>query len=235
MKSISPPILVTGCPRSGTSLIAGILNVCGCFFGKVDRMMENIKIREKIIKPYFLYDLRTDASGYNDFPITEKVFEYLEQVDFNLRGRIKGVLLEQGWDWGCWGYKDSRTLLSWPLWVDVFPEALWVVVCRDEKEVLYSCEKTVYVRGSIVSGINGQLGGDNWLQAVKMMYAGYLQKISELKSNNHVKVIEIWPNKIVNNQDYTYIKKVVDVAGLSWNLEAVQNFINPKIWKNHEN
>ena len=48
------PILVTGCARSGTSLVAGIVNICGAF-GGVTRpgnpanekgLFENISIQE---------------------------------------------------------------------------------------------------------------------------------------------------------------------------------------------
>ena len=60
MAKISPPILLTGCARSGTSLTAGIVNLCGAFGGimsgpnrnNAKGMFENSKIRNTIIKPY---------------------------------------------------------------------------------------------------------------------------------------------------------------------------------------
>ena len=53
------PILITGCPRSGTSLTAGIINKCEAWGGEMvgptphnpKGFFENIGLREKLTKP----------------------------------------------------------------------------------------------------------------------------------------------------------------------------------------
>ena len=50
------PILIVGCPRSGTSMIGGAINICGAFRGElVGRgMFENNRILQEIVEPYFI-------------------------------------------------------------------------------------------------------------------------------------------------------------------------------------
>ena len=67
-------ILITGCARSGTSMIAGIINMCGAFAGDTSGpnrynqkgMYENAKIRNSIVKPY-LREIGMDPKG--QFPL----------------------------------------------------------------------------------------------------------------------------------------------------------------------
>jgi hypothetical protein len=229
INSITPPILVTGCPRSGTSMIAGIVSICGGFTGRVDRMWENIKIRERVIKPYFEHQLKKDPAGHYPLPTVEEVFVLEEWFNLNLRGRIKGILLEQGWDWQPWMYKDSRSLLIWPTWIGEFPDATWVIVRRREEDILNSCVKTGYMRVSFQSNINDQLEGDHLAEAWKTMIAGYLRSISEVKCSK-ARIFEVWPDKMVKN-DFTEIEQMIRSLGLQWKPDQVKEFIQPKLWK----
>jgi hypothetical protein len=53
------PILITGAARSGTSMTAGVINICGAFGGVLSGpnknnkkgMFENNRIRQDIAKP----------------------------------------------------------------------------------------------------------------------------------------------------------------------------------------
>lgn len=64
------PILITGCARSGTSMVAGVINMCGAFGGSMSGpnhnnakgMFENARVRNNIVKPY-LRQLHVDPLG----------------------------------------------------------------------------------------------------------------------------------------------------------------------------
>ena len=69
------PILVTGCARSGTSMAAGVINICGAYGGEMvganrfneKGMFENFEIRNNILKTY-LKKLRVDKMGKYPLP-----------------------------------------------------------------------------------------------------------------------------------------------------------------------
>ena len=74
-KDMPPPIIVTGCARSGTSLTAGIINICGAYGGTLappnvnnrKGMFENTTVRQTIVKPY-LREHGWDPLGQNPLP-----------------------------------------------------------------------------------------------------------------------------------------------------------------------
>ena len=77
---MNPPILITGCARSGTSLVAGIINMRGAFGGKMSGpnmnnakgMFENARIRNDIVKPYYR-SIGVDPLGQYPLPDIESL------------------------------------------------------------------------------------------------------------------------------------------------------------------
>ena len=77
---MTDPILVTGAARSGTSMTAGIIHLCGAFGGKLSGpttynkkgMFENGTIRNELVKPFFSAigaDRLLFGSDLQDLPI----------------------------------------------------------------------------------------------------------------------------------------------------------------------
>ena len=98
-----PPIFITGLPRSGTSMTAGILNKLGVFAGETisggpanpKGFYENIVIREQIVKSILRF--------YGKCPLGIKS---LPPIDFNpnvlinkqsLSDVLYNVMLDQGY------------------------------------------------------------------------------------------------------------------------------------------
>ena len=50
---MNQPIFITGADRSGTTLIARIIQICGVFSGVTSNMLENLELRE-MCKDYLL-------------------------------------------------------------------------------------------------------------------------------------------------------------------------------------
>ena len=67
---VPDPIIITGCARSGTSLIAGTMHLCGAWVGNVTGptswnrkgQFENEFIRDRLVKPY-LKSINMDPMG----------------------------------------------------------------------------------------------------------------------------------------------------------------------------
>lgn len=141
-------VCVTGMHRSGTSLIARLLNLCGLHLGPPDRIVppgegnptgywEN-KDMDRLNE-----DLLVHLAGGWDFllpPITEGWESDPGLLPFRERAnRLIQVLGKQE----PWGWKDPRCSLTLPFWKSLLP-GLKVVVClRHPVEVVRSLEKRV--------------------------------------------------------------------------------------------
>ena len=84
------PILITGASRSGASMIAGTLNICGVFSGTISwnsknnerGMFENIKIKQNVIDHYFI------ENGLDPIPESNKGYLFLMLYKYCISGRI---------------------------------------------------------------------------------------------------------------------------------------------------
>ena len=121
------PILITGIPRSGASMIAATVNMCGAFAGEMSKrgMYSNDNIRELLVKSYL--------STFNDsIPIDWKI-------------SVESILLSEGYKEGKWMYKDSNLSKMWRVWDYAYPDAKWVIVRRRTGDIIQSCMKTKYM------------------------------------------------------------------------------------------
>jgi hypothetical protein len=229
-----PPILITGCARSGTSLVSGIMHVCGAFKGDTsgpnrynpNGMFENERIRNGIVKPY-LRSIKCDPLGQYPLPDVKKL-----EIPVNLRTRVEKVMLQQGYDEGPWMYKGAKMCLVWPAWHYAFPNAKWIIVRRRSADIVTSCMNTRFMR-AFNNQINQRRVGakderEGWLWWVRQHEKRFREMIE-----NGLNVTIVWPERIVDG-DYTRIKEAVEWAGLEWNQKAVTEFVEPRFWKAHE-
>jgi hypothetical protein len=93
------PILITGCARSGTSMVAGVINRCGAFGGKMSGpnsnnqkgMFENAVIRNSIVKPY-LRQIGVDHLGQYPLPNIENLL-----IPRDWKWKVEQVMIDQGY------------------------------------------------------------------------------------------------------------------------------------------
>jgi len=229
-----PPILITGCARSGTSLIAGIIHICGAFKGETsgpnqynpNGMFENAKIRNNIIKPY-LRGLKVDPMGQFPLPDIKKI-----EIPVNLRTRIEKVMLKEGYDDGPWMYKGAKMCLIWPALHYAFPNARWILVRRRTADIVSSCLNTRFMRAfnnqSSLRQVSAKTERDGWIWWVRQHEKRFREMIE-----NGLNVTVVWPERIVEG-DYTRIKEAVEWAGLEWRQKEVTEFVEPRFWKAHQ-
>ena len=139
---ITRPVVITGMHRSGTSMVARLLQSSGLWLGSDDELL----------------------GGASDNP--EGFYEHLRVIDLNdrLLGAFGGAWdctpqWPEGWTAlpqaqshagaareigqslaanGRWGWKDPRGCLTLPFWLEVFPDLTVVLCVRNPLEVAVS-------------------------------------------------------------------------------------------------
>ena len=229
-KKMPPPILITGCARSGTSMVAGAINICGAFGGNMrgpnrnnkKGMFENHRIVERIVKPY-LAKLGADRLGQFPLPDVESL-----EIPVNWRHRVEEVIRSEGYKDGPWFYKGAKMCLIWPVWHYAFPDAKWVIVRRRTGDIVNSCLKTGFMRAFSRKEFQRAVGVDNeadgWIWWVRQHEKRFVEMID---AGLNCKIV--WPERMVNG-DYRQMMETMEWLGLEWNSEVL-SFIDPKLWK----
>jgi hypothetical protein len=219
------PILITGCSRSGTSIVAAAINKCGAFLGKTSKraMFENIRIKEELVKPYF-DRMGADVRGQYPLPDLETI-----SIPMNWKDQVEQIIIEEEYKEGPWMYKGSGVGLVWPLWHYAFPNAKWIIVRRKSCDIIQSCLKTGYMNAFSDEGIQEKVNVkseyDGWLWWVHQHEKRFIEMIQ-----SGVNCKQIWPERMVDN-NYEQLYEVLDWVGLS-KVEDLTDFINPLLWGN---
>lgn len=216
-----PPILITGCARSGTSMTAGVIDKCGAFGGKVlgptphnaRGQYENTAIRDAVVKP-FLRRLKCDPMGQNPLPELSKM-KITEAAGEWIREQVCRIMRDHGYKSGPWYYKGAKACLLWPFWDKAFPKAKWIIVRRDKEDIISSCMKTHFMRA-----YSGRSGWAGWVDHHEKCFGDMKQAGLWIR--------EIWPSEMVNG-NFETIKKVISEIGLEWNQNAPA-FVSPTLW-----
>jgi len=222
---MTEPVLITGVPRSGTSVIAGIFHFCGCFGGEVRGANKNnpkgqFENRRMVnLNKSWLVRLDYDPRGQKPVPDTGNI-RFPSPPEKRLwRIQVEDILRYEGWDEGSkWYFKDPKTIWNWPVWYSAFPEAKWVIVRRDTEYIARSCLKTGFM--------NTYRTPESWKKWIQKN----LQFLEELKSYTD-NWIEVWPEEFMADGNYSTVRRVVEWAGLDWSPEA-DTFIERRLWNN---
>ncbi len=205
------PILITGTPRSGKTMIAGVLEICGVFAGETDRMLENISVRDTVLRKYLLRQA-ADPNGLRPLPETKHL-----NIPGGWKEGIDNIMEKEGYKTEQrWMFKSSKIALTWPVWHYAYPEARYVIVRRRAGDIIQSCMKTDYMRA--------YEDEDGW----KDMIHQYEGKLAEML-NEGLNCKVIWPHRMVNG-DYSQIYELLDWLGLQWKTEILTH-IDPKFWR----
>jgi hypothetical protein len=223
------PILITGISRSGTSLTAGAIHICGAFKGTTSHisehnakgMFENNTIKETILKPYLEY-CGVDKMCQYPLPDIDNL-----PVFPKLKERIQEVMFDEGYKNGFWMYKDTEMTLLWKCFHNAFPDAKWVIVRRDTEDIINSCFRTGFMtafskkENQLAVGANDEYEG--WLWWVNQ----HLQRFKEMHESG-LNIFEITPQKFVGG-NYTELYALIEWLGLKWNSEVL-SFIDPRLF-----
>lgn len=199
------PILVTGAERSGSTLIARILDMCGVWSGDCNRMYENDKL--------FRFIKRKSPF----FPDSKLITPFI-----SLDGLVLNEIKQQDWYGKDWMVKGSKLAQYWPLWYYSFPNAKWIIVRRRTGDIIQSCIKTGYMKLFKNPDNLELLGFEDEAQGWLWWVHQYEKKFVEMmQSGVNCKVV--WPDRMVVG-DYDQMKEMVDWLGLKWNDKIPEVF-----------
>src|ERR1700720_226307 len=140
-----PPVLIIGAHRSGTTATARALELAGLQIGQHLDSHGEPRALQKLHKDYLR---RVGAAWYNPQPFLQWIETAEGKQDcvsylrsnirrdfariFGYRFNPKGLWLRLRLNFGApWGWKEPRTTLFAPAWLEIFPEARIVHVIRD--------------------------------------------------------------------------------------------------------
>lgn len=209
------PLLITGVPRSGTSIIAGITALCGAFTGEVNKMYENTDIRG--LCKNILVKQGYDENGH--LPI--KYNETLHEID------IENCLIKQGYEQGIWQYKDNRITILWEVFHNAYPNAKWIVVRRNSEDIINSCIKTSYMDTFKKEVNKTKINAFSEEQCWKWVISEYIRRFEVMKKSG-LDVMFIYP-ELIKETKYNNVKELIEWVGLEYKEKEVIEFINIKI------
>lgn len=230
IEQMPSPILITGCARSGTSMVAGAIKLCGAFGGKlaepgdvIERgMYENLGVADRIVKPY-LQRSSLDPMGQYPLPNSHRLY-----IPKDWQHRVCTTIQNDSYAGGPWFYKSSRSCLIWPVWHYAFPNAKWIIVRRRTGDIVSSCLKTNFMMAfkheSCCKAIGVKTEQEGWLWWVHQHEKRFVEMIME-----GVNCKVVWPHRMVDG-DYQEMMETIEWLGLKWNSEVL-SFIDPKFWK----
>lgn len=204
---IKSPILITGCPRSGKTMIAEILSMCGVYSGEVNNMKENVVINN-LIHEYL--------KGINEVAEDPQQNILSIPIPGNWKEMIENVILSGDYNNEKWFYKSHLIALTWPIWNYAFSNAKYILVRRRTADVVNSCLSTGYLKH--------YSDREGWLNMIHKYEERFVQMISE---GANVKVI--WPERMVNG-DYGQIFELMEWLNIPWN-SSILSKIDPKFGK----
>lgn len=229
MDTFVSPIFVTGCPRSGTSIIAEAISLCGVFTGDVSApnnkepysLFENRRMFSHLLAPY-LKDCQADTKGQFPLPITNKLM-----LPLDWRNMVWDIMRLEGYFSGPWLFKSNLLALTWPVWHYAFPNAKWIIVRRRTGDIVNSCLHSGHMLAfkSIENQkkVNTDSENESWVWWVHEYEKRFVDMI---QAGLNVKIV--WPERMVRG-DYRQMYDTVEWLGLKW-VSAITECIDPKFW-----
>jgi len=129
----SPVILVT-VGHSGSSAVMQILSQLGMFIGKVYKLSH-----KNYYENVFFLEKNLNWIGRREFRLSDHdhLLSRMREVDVDvLREEARREMERQGLGEQVWGWKDPRTILTFPVWHRVFPDSLFVFLSRRNEDLL---------------------------------------------------------------------------------------------------
>jgi len=215
------PIIITGIPRSGASMIAGVINRCGAFGGNMSNFKgvnENDAIKETLEKPY-LVSIWADEMGQYPLPEKRRI-----KIPLTWKESVEEIMEREGYDGGEWFYKSSRASLLWEVWYNAFPHAKWVIVRRRTGDIVESCKKTGFMKAfkdenkcNAVKAANEEEGWLWWVHEYEKRFVNMITEGLDCKV--------VYPGRLVYG-DYSQLYEMLDWLRLKWN-HKIFDYIDP--------
>ena len=210
-----PPIIVTGARRSGLSMTAACLHVCGADSGDREisdlskALYENRRVIQNFIDPLLtLAGIPLDGSIALSPPSVVDVGR--------IPVRIRMLLEAHGVDHenSPWLLKSYKYALIWEHFDRMFPGTKWLLVKRKKEDLVRSCLNTTYMHFH-----SGQEGWEKWAEEWEKLVESIREGIGEERCH-------IFEPLAMTRGDYSGLQKEVEWLGLNFNKKAVEELFN---------
>lgn len=247
-----PPIFILGAPRSGTTLLRVMLNSHSALvipheFPLVERVIDRFKTdripREDI---EIFVNTQFQDQHFLDWKLSER--DLMNQFGEALHSRAdvvnafyKSYMAKWSPDSTIWGDKNIGSIALIPEIFELFPEAKFVHIVRDGRDVAASLSKRGWLFYQFRNGrrhyIKNPIGGIcTWLEALD-----YLQK--DKNRLNDTQLLEIRYADLLDDPEH-HLKQICSFLNIAYESEMLNYYqlekntasISPKRLKNtHEN
>lgn len=205
---IDNPIIITGVPRSRTSLICRLLEVCGANFGpkntlkgatkeNINGYYENEKFCKELQKPYFEEILKIPILDRERLPSNEDILiepDWNSKVNLYFKSNVTAI-------------KDPKFCLYWEMWDWYFPNARWILSYRDINGILESVMNRT-------SWMDKKLGKKKWIKWAEH----HVKRMTELSDS--VKNIRWINTDLLLIDIFDQLRETVEWLGLKYNPEC---------------
>lgn len=246
---MSSPLIILGMHRSGTSLLAGILEKCGIFMG-VRKDDNNESIFFQRLNEWLLRQANASWDNPYNFKFVDSYFkEYCKKVLItHLRGlrRIEYLGLKSFLKYRDvrdldfpWGWKDPRNTFTIELWKDIFPEAKVLHVYRNPVDVAASLRKR---EEKLREGFNTDIKKwikerllkgktyPHWSVRIQDIYEGinlwreYVEKAFSLDKISGRNILHIKYEAFLEEPE-RILREILDFAGVNFKPETLSGYI----------
>jgi hypothetical protein len=137
------PIIIIGMHRSGTSMLADLLNHCGVFIGKdIDNNNESLFFRN--LNRWMFLQAGASWDNPENFNYIDEIF--IKDLSYNIKKHIYGVksykfhnnikkLINSPTPWG---WKDPLNTFTSEIWRQIFPQSRFIHIYRNPIDVAES-------------------------------------------------------------------------------------------------
>ncbi len=146
---MKPPLIIIGMHRSGTSLVAKVLEKAGVFMGVLKdhnyEAMHFLSLNQQSLWAAGADWLSPCVPPEQHWKVQAASALYKEH--FKLNGKLQSLrykMFPQDWGW-----KDPRNTFTLPMWLSVFPNARVLYIKRAPQDVAKSLQKRNAVPGEV--------------------------------------------------------------------------------------
>jgi len=223
VKDIDEMIFVATLPRSGSSMICGILEACGAFGGKTigkvqanpRGIFENRGLNQMLLKPIFD---EIEVKSSRGLLMLHNANGFPADLFSNFKMDMTFGMNRQGYDGGTAYFKNGIFTFLFDGINKEFPNARWILPIREHSGIEFS---------------NNRIHPNRPEQKTKKEIGDYMDMYDYIERVAGDRAIKIKSDDIVAG-DYSQIKSFIDSTNLEWNSDAVDEWVDPSIWGDAE-
>jgi hypothetical protein len=211
--------LIAAPPRSGTSMIAALLEAHGVWVGECGEPDEYNEMG--YYENRHIVDIVKQVLKTNNIPArADGVFSVINKNMVSKYDGLREEILQAIGNEDLWLFKDTKLLLITEIMMKAFPEATWILPYRDKTKVRESILRhKVWERR-----LKNESDPVDYVR--RMVYhLNIIQDYIPQQTNNY---IWIRSQDLIDSEKKA--KKFIEKCGLAFNPDMYKMTINPKLW-----